>query len=90
MFNRRGLGDPDQYAVNLARVYDRERIGRTEAEFLASMRRIRTSFYRRNSNLNRDVFEKNVLALLDTKFKKKDCCMLQRRSPKRLKNREAA
>jgi hypothetical protein len=89
-FNRRGLGDPDQYAVNLARVYDRERAGKSETEFLALMRRVRTAFYRRNSNLARDIFERNILALLDSKFKKKDCCTSQKRSPKELKNQEAA
>jgi hypothetical protein len=67
--NRRGLGDPDQYAVNLARLYDRERFGKSVPEFLSSMRRMRTTFYRRNAQIQRDEFERHVLALLDSKFK---------------------
>ena len=89
-FNRRGLGDPDQYAVNLARVYDRERAGKTEREFLAVMRRVRTAFYRRNSNLARDTFRRVFWLFWIASLKKKDCCTSQKRSPKELKNQEAA
>ncbi|HTD25213.1 MAG TPA: hypothetical protein VK738_21370 [Terriglobales bacterium] len=70
-FVSRGLSDPDRYAITLAKLYDQERSGRTVAEFLASMKRIRTAFYRRNTNINRDEFSLNILSLLDTKFKKR-------------------
>lgn len=70
-FNRRGLGDPDQYAVSLARLYDRERHGKTGSAFLAAMKRIRTAFYRRNDRIDRPTFEGKLLAVLDGRFKKK-------------------
>ena len=70
-FNRRGLGDPDQYAVALAALYDRERHGKTAPAFLAVMRRIRTTFYRRNNSIQRDTFESKLLPVLDRKFQKK-------------------
>lgn len=86
-FNRCGLGDPDQYAVNLARLYDRERHGKTVPAFLSGMMRIRTVFYKRNSHTQRETFERKILTLLDTKFKKKDYSSPQRQSPQELKLR---
>jgi hypothetical protein len=68
---RRGLGDPDQYAVSLARLYDRERHGKTGPAFLAAMKRVRTAFYRRNDRVDRATFEGKLLAVLDSRFKKK-------------------
>src|SRR6266702_3126294 len=64
-FNRRGLGDADQYAVALARLYDRERHAKTAPAFLAAMKRIRTVFYKRNDHIERDTFDSKMLALLD-------------------------
>jgi|ERR1035437_943574 hypothetical protein len=84
-FNRRGLGDPDQYAVALAKLYDRERHGKTGPAFLAAMKRIRTAFYRRNDHIQRSTFESKLLTALDSRFKKKDCFTRQRRSQKELK-----
>lgn len=89
-FNRRGLGDPDQYAVALARLYDRERYGKSAPAFLADMRRIRTAFYRRNDHVQRDTFESKLLTVLDGRFKKKDCSTSQRPSQKELKRPAAA
>ncbi|HEV2378908.1 MAG TPA: hypothetical protein VG206_03820 [Terriglobia bacterium] len=89
-FNRRGLGDPDQYAVALARLYDRERHGTTAPVFLAAMKRIRTIFYKRNNHIERDKFDRKMLTLLDSKFKKKDYSSCQRQSPKELKPPAAA
>jgi len=86
-FNRCGLGDPDQYAVNLAKLYDRERRGKTVPTFLSAMKRIRTVFYKRNSHTQREPFERRILTLLDTKFKKKDYSSPQRQSPQELKLR---
>lgn len=70
-FGRRGLRDVDQYAVNLANLYDREREGRSEKSFLRSAHRIRTIFYRNNRHLTRAAFERSILAVLDEQFKKK-------------------
>jgi hypothetical protein len=70
-FDRCGLTDPDQYAVSLAKLYDGERRGKAATRFLASMKRIRTVFYRTNAHTQRDGFERKVLALLDGKYKKK-------------------
>ena len=89
-FNRRGLGDPDQYAVSLARLYDRERQEKTGPAFLAAMRHIRTAFYRRNDCIDRAAFEGKLLAVLDGKFKKKGCSSSQKRSQKELKPPAAA
>jgi hypothetical protein len=89
-FNRRGLGDPDQYAVALARLYDRERHAKTAPAFLSAMKRIRTVFYKRNDHIQRDAFDRKMLTLLDGKFKKKDCSSSQRQSHKRLKPPAAA
>jgi hypothetical protein len=89
-FSRRGFSDPDQYAVALASLYDRERHCKTAAEFLSSMKRIRTVFYKRNDHIQRDTFDRKMLALLDAKFKKKDCSSFQRRSQRKLRHRDAA
>jgi len=89
-FNRRGLDVPDQYAVALATLYDRQRLGKTTTEFLSAMRRVRTVFYKRNDHIQRDTFDRRMLALLDSRFKKKDCSSSQRQSPQRLKPPAAA
>lgn len=70
-FHRRGLEDLDQYSVKLANAYVKHRPNRDDAEFLSSLSRIRTVFYRNNSSLDRAVFEKKLLSLLDRNFKKK-------------------
>jgi hypothetical protein len=70
-FNRRGLGDVDQYAVALSKLYDRERHHTAQQAFLAAMKRIRTVFYKRNDHIQREPFERQMLGLLDNKFKKK-------------------
>lgn len=89
-FNRCGFSDPDQYAVNLATFYDRERHGKTVHAFLSAMNRIRTVFYKRNTQIRREVFNQKVLTLLDSKFKKKDYSSSQRQSPQELKLRANA
>ena len=89
-FNRCGLTDPNQYAVSIAKLYDRERYGKTATTFLASMKRIRTVFYRTNSHTQRDGFERKILALLDSKFKKKDYFSSRRQSPQELKRQALA
>ena len=89
-FNRCGLSDPDQYAISLAKLYDRERHGKPATTFLASMKRIRTVFYKTNPGRQRDGFERKLLALLDGKFKKKDYFTSRRLSPQGLKHLAAA
>jgi hypothetical protein len=71
-FHRCGFSDPDQYAVNLAALYDRKRHPGAAPAFLLAMKRLRTSFYKQNSRLVRPAFEKRILKLLDDNFKKKE------------------
>jgi hypothetical protein len=47
-FEHRRLKDLDQYAVALANKYASERGDGTKADFLASVRRIRTVFFKNN------------------------------------------
>jgi hypothetical protein len=89
-FSRRGLDDPDQYGVSLARLYDRRRHGKAVPEFLSMMKRIRTIFYKRNDHIERDSFDRKMLALLDGRFKKKDYSSSQKQSPRGLRHPAAA
>ncbi|MGH9547140.1 MAG: hypothetical protein ACRD23_18185 [Terriglobales bacterium] len=89
-FRNRGLDDPDQYAVGLARLYDRKRLGKSDAAFLAAMKNIRTIFYKRNDRVQRAAFDRKMLDLLDNKFKKKDYFSRQEQSQKELKPRAVA
>ena len=84
-FHHCGLADPDQYAVSVAKLYDRKRYHKTAAAFLVAMKRVRTSFYRRNRQTRRESFERMLLTALDGKFKKKDYSPFQEQSPPRLK-----
>lgn len=84
-FDRRGLTDIDQYSVSISKLYDSSRHAVTETAFLAEMKRLRTSFYKRNNHLQRDTFERRLLTLLDKKFKKKGCSSSQGRSQQKLR-----
>jgi hypothetical protein len=84
-FNRLGLSDTDEYAVSLAALYDRERHSETAAEFLSLMKRMRTVFYKRNSHSPRAQFEKKLLQMLDSKFKKKDYAPSPKKSSRELR-----
>jgi len=68
---RRGLRDVDQYAVKLANAYGRERRKKADKPFLEAVHRIRTVFFRNNSQLDRRSFERSLVSLLDNEFKKK-------------------
>ncbi|MGD0267394.1 MAG: hypothetical protein ABSD47_20990 [Candidatus Methylomirabilota bacterium] len=70
-FERRGLADPDQYAIRVANVF--ERIGPTVSnETLArELGRLRTVFFRRNRELDRREFEPRLAATLRRRFQKK-------------------
>src|ERR1700683_1204070 len=84
-FHRRGLADNDQYAVALANLYGRRRSGLSEESFLATMRKVPTVFYRNNPELDRSEFDRKLLGLLDSRFKKKKECS-QGLIPTSLKN----
>jgi hypothetical protein len=84
-FNQIGLADKDRYAVNLASLYDRKRHFESEGKFLSAMKRMRTTFYKRNSSISRVSFEKQLLKVLDSKFKKKDFIPSPKRSSRELK-----
>lgn len=68
---RRGLADPDQYAIRVANVF--ERLGpRANEETLArELGRLRTVFFRRNPDLDRKEFEARLAATLRRRFQKK-------------------
>jgi hypothetical protein len=89
-FHRCGFGDTDQYAVSLATLYDRKRQLKTVPAFLSAMKHLRTGFYKRNERLQRAAFEKKLLTLLDSEFKKKELFSSQRRSRQELKLRASA
>lgn len=76
-FQRQGLGDSDQYAVQLANLYDRYRDAGSVDDFLHRMRRVRTVFYRSNRNLDRAAFDRRLVGALDRRFggkkKARDC-----------------
>lgn len=81
-FNRRGLDDPDQYGVALAKLYSLHRHEKSVSEFLAAMKRIRTIFYKRNDITERETFDEKMLTLLDSRFKKKTSPRPERRRRK--------
>jgi chemotaxis methyl-accepting protein methylase len=89
-FNRCGFTDPDQYAVAVAKLYDRERQGKTPNAFLSSMTKIRTAFFRANDRVQRAAFERKVLTRLDGKFKKKVSFSSHKPSPKELRHQAIA
>jgi hypothetical protein len=70
-FAHRGLRDVDQYAVKFANLYSRERRKKADKPFLQAMHRIRTVFFRNNTQLERWGFESSLVSLLDSHFKKK-------------------
>lgn len=89
-FNRCGFTDSDQYAVAVAKLYDRERQGKTPDAFLSSMKKIRTAFFRANAGLQRSAFEHKVLTRLDGKFKQKASFSCRKPSPKELRHQPIA
>ncbi len=70
-FDRRGLSDVDQYAVALANKYATGRRGKSKPQFLASIRRTKTVFFKNNRKLNRRAFETEIVDVLDRHFLKK-------------------
>jgi hypothetical protein len=86
-FHRRGFEDVDNYAVNLARLYNHHRHRSSVQSFLTAMRRIRTVFYKQNATGQRPAFEKRLLGLLDSHFKKKAWFSSPRPLPRELRIR---
>ena len=86
-FHRCGFNDSDQYAVHLATLYNRKRHAKTGPFFLAAMKQLRTTFYRKNQQIRREAFEKKILILLDREFKKKESFSSRKQSPQELKLR---
>lgn len=89
-FNRCGLSDPDQYAVAVARIYDKHRQGKTPNAFLSLMGKIRTAFFRANAGVQRAAFERKILGRLDGRFKKKVSFLSRGMSPEKLRRLVAA
>jgi len=75
-FERRGLADPDQYAVSVANLYDQRRFTQSRSSFLTTMHGLRTSFFRANTELDRSSFERDLVTLLDRRFQKKSLAVL--------------
>jgi len=69
-FERGALRDVDQYAVKVANVYDKERWKKANKPFLEAVHRIRTIFFKNNSQLDRRGFESSLVSLLNRRFKK--------------------
>ena len=70
-FDHRRLSDIDQYAVALANKYATDRRGKSKRQFVTSIRRIRTVFFKNNRTLNRRAFETEIVDVLDRRFLKK-------------------
>ena len=70
-FERRGLADVDQYAVRIANLFARPGAETAQDKFAHDLARVRTVFYRRNTQLARRDFEGQIVAVLCSRFKKK-------------------
>jgi hypothetical protein len=70
-FERRGLADVDQYAVRAANAFERLGSSASEDALASALGRVRTAFFRRNHDLNRRQFERQLSAMLQRRFKKK-------------------
>ena len=70
-FERRGLTDVDQYAIRVANVFERLGHGASEEALVRQLRRLRTVFFRRNGDLDRQVFEQRLAITLRRRFPKK-------------------
>jgi hypothetical protein len=71
-FEKRNFSDRDQYAVSIANLYDKSRHKSTRKQFIASVHRIRTIFYKNNPTVDRAGFESTLIDLLDSRFEKKN------------------
>jgi len=69
--NRRGLADPDGYAVRFANQYFHYRRAMDTATFLRKVGRIRTVIFVNNGIKDRAGFERSLVERLDGRFKKK-------------------
>src|SRR2546425_5223688 len=70
-FERRGLEDVDQYAIQVADVVERLGLRASEETPAHELGRLRTVFFRRNHDLNRKEFEARLASTLRRRFQKK-------------------
>lgn len=68
---RRGLADIDQYAVRVANAFEKTGQSGNEEALVIALSRVRTAFFRRNNDLDRKAFERQLSAVLRRHFKKK-------------------
>jgi hypothetical protein len=68
---RRGLADVDDYAIQAANAFERVGPRATDTAVARELARIRTTFFRRNADLNRRQFEAQLARSLKQQFKKK-------------------
>lgn len=68
---RRGLADVDEYAIRAATAFERAGVRPTDARIVRELARVRTTFFRRNTQLNRKEFERKLAGVLRVRFKKK-------------------
>lgn len=71
-FEQRGLSNTDQYAIQIASLYDQLHVNSSEEDVLKAMHSVHTIFFRNNASLNRVQFERDLLSRLNIQFKKKD------------------
>jgi hypothetical protein len=69
---RRGLADVDDYAIKAANAFERAGVRASEEAVCRELARIRTTFFRRNAQLNRREFEAALTVLLRRRFQKKN------------------
>ncbi len=67
----------DQYAIKVANIYDGIKPVTTPQTFIKELGRIRTSFFRRNGDLERKGFESSLAILLFRRFPKKKASDIQ-------------
>jgi len=71
-FEQRGLADIDQYAVRVANAFERIPADASVESVAHQIGRIHTAFFRRNPNVERKDFERQLASTLLRRFKKKD------------------
>src|SRR5258708_11137258 len=68
---QRGLSDVDQYAVRLANAFEEVGTSASARVVCSRFARVRTSFFKRNRELSRKVFEQELVGALLRRFQKK-------------------
>lgn len=68
---RRRIADIDDYAIGAATAFERAGTSASEEDIAQRLRRIRTALFRRNADLNRTEFERQLARALKRRFPKK-------------------